>query len=379
MNCRLCDHAVLDKLLSLDGFPKAAQYFPDVSEFDEDKGITLEVVQCQCCGLIQLSNDPVDYYKEVITAASMSQESKARLISRLQPIIKRHDLVGKNALEVGCGTGEAVLVMKEMGLNALGLEYSTKNINKAKKRNIPVTQGYIEDYTCEQKNDFFICLNYLEHQPRPRIFLKSINRNLNQTGLGYITVPNFEFLIGNSALHEFVADHLVYFTEETLRTTLEISGFRVLESALINNDNDISVVVSKKSPLLMTDHMKELVNKKTKLKEFVEKVSSDGKRLAIWGAGHRALALMSLSNLREITAIIDSAPFKQGHFSPLLHKEIISPKDIDRYKIEVILVMLPGDYASEVQVFIKNNHKNIELYVFDEIKIDKVCMADVDQ
>ncbi len=372
MNCRLCSQPISDKLFSLDNFPRAAQYFPDASEFEEDKGVTLEVLQCQWCGLIQLSNDPVDYYKEVITAASMSQASKDRLVSRFQPIISRYDLVGKNTLEVGCGTGEVVKVLNEIGLNASGLEYSDRNVTQAKKRNIPVTQGYIEDYHSDLKADFFVCLNYLEHQPYPGKFLKNVHRNLDQNAVGYITVPNFKFLIGNSALHEFVADHLVYFTNDTLQTAMETSGFQVLDLKLINNENDISVTVMKRPALQVVGHMEELNNKKNKLKKFADRVCGEGRRLAIWGAGHRALALMSLSNLSQITAIIDSAPFKQGCFSPLLHKEIISPDDIDRYKIEVILIMLPGNYASEVQNFIKNNHKNMELYVFNEVEIDKV-------
>ena len=68
--CRLCNSKLFTRpLLQLRGMPKAAQHFPNKNEFAEDKGITLNVFQCTECSLVQLNIDPVDYYREVITAA----------------------------------------------------------------------------------------------------------------------------------------------------------------------------------------------------------------------------------------------------------------------------------------------------------------------
>ena len=65
--CRLCNSKLFTSpLLQLKGMPKAAQHFPNESEFKEDKGITLNVYQCSSCGLVQLNINPVNYFKEVI-------------------------------------------------------------------------------------------------------------------------------------------------------------------------------------------------------------------------------------------------------------------------------------------------------------------------
>ena len=80
--CRLCESKLFDKpSLKLSGMPKAAQYFPEKKDFLEDKGIDLNIYQCSSCGLVQLNINPVDYFKEVITAASISKDAK---ISRLK-------------------------------------------------------------------------------------------------------------------------------------------------------------------------------------------------------------------------------------------------------------------------------------------------------
>ena len=75
--CRVCGNVFFkEPLLRYEDMPKAAQFLPDAESLQSDKGIILEVVQCSRCGLVQLSSDPVPYYKEVIRAAAFSEEMK---------------------------------------------------------------------------------------------------------------------------------------------------------------------------------------------------------------------------------------------------------------------------------------------------------------
>ena len=68
--CRLCGRAFLGKpLLRYENMPQAAQFLPDADALANERGVALEVRQCSGCGLVQLSNDPVPYYREVIRAA----------------------------------------------------------------------------------------------------------------------------------------------------------------------------------------------------------------------------------------------------------------------------------------------------------------------
>ena len=108
--CRLCNSSRTEPLIDLDGFPKAAQYFiPNLKQIEEDQPITLKVCQCIDCGLIQLKNDPVSYYKDVITAASLSEGSKENLVNEWRPFIGKYNIFGKDAIEVGCGKGGSSL------------------------------------------------------------------------------------------------------------------------------------------------------------------------------------------------------------------------------------------------------------------------------
>ena len=66
--------------------------------------------------------------------------------------------------------------------------------------------------------------------------------NLSDRAIGLITVPNLEYLLRTKSFYEFVADHLSYFTVDTITNCLK-NNFKILEHSLINNENDILLIV----------------------------------------------------------------------------------------------------------------------------------------
>ena len=54
--------------------PASAQLFLESKNINKNCNINLEIKQCMNCGHVQSTNDPVDYYKEVITAAGLSKK-----------------------------------------------------------------------------------------------------------------------------------------------------------------------------------------------------------------------------------------------------------------------------------------------------------------
>ena len=124
-SCRLCGYELFNKpLLTLNGMPKAAQHFLDKNDIADDKGIDLDIFQCSSCGLVQLNIEPVGYYKEVITAASISGDArKSRLNQMLelgvasssqnikdfnnQELTKRNIILGQHCFGCTAGAGSS--------------------------------------------------------------------------------------------------------------------------------------------------------------------------------------------------------------------------------------------------------------------------------
>ena len=77
INCRVCGSICYkNNLLSYSNMPSSAQGFLTTEDLKFDAGSSLFIVQCKSCGLIQLDNAPVPYFKEVIRASSFSEEMK---------------------------------------------------------------------------------------------------------------------------------------------------------------------------------------------------------------------------------------------------------------------------------------------------------------
>jgi 2-polyprenyl-3-methyl-5-hydroxy-6-metoxy-1,4-benzoquinol methylase len=372
-NCRLCKTLIdSSSLFAMGPFPKAAQYYPEVSEFENDIGIQLEVFKCTSCDLLQLGCDPVPYYKEVITAASFSKDARLARLEELSYFVNLFELKGKKVIEVGSGKGGMIDIMNEAGMVAEGLEYSEDSVSFARNSKVSVIQGYLNDLGSEfdSKYDGFISLNFIEHQPDTKSFIQSLSKITKPGAVGYITAPNVNYLLETNTLYEFVADHLIYFTEETMRRAFEINGFDIVKSSIINNKNDISLIV-KKRDFPQISGKKDVLLLSHQLKNFVVDECSKGKKLAVWGAGHRTLALLSIANINEITFIVDSADFKQGKYSPVMHTKIVSPEALAESDIDIIIVMVPGLYPDEVVKTIRSFEKTFVIYKLQDNKLIK--------
>ena len=336
-NCQLCG-APIKPIFVLENMPKAAQFFPTEQGFEEDCAINLVINQCSMCGLVQHNLPPVSYYKEVITAAGLSEATINFRRAEFKKLVDTYQLKGKSVLEIGCGQGLVLDILKEVGLAPIGLE-------AGKTKNSEIVSGYITEMNNDTLFSSFVCLNYLEHLPKIDTVIKKIYSITTEDTIGYITVPNLNYLLSN-CLYEFVADHISYFTQDTLAFAFAKNGFAILENYLINNDNDIVLIVTKKIPLeLDYSSVEKIIDK---LQKNISSFTKDGKKVAIWGAGHRTLALLALGNITGVSYIVDDCESKQNKLSPLTHIPIVSSRKLLEEPIDFLIVMVPGIYPKDV-------------------------------
>ncbi|MDP2922783.1 MAG: class I SAM-dependent methyltransferase [Candidatus Omnitrophota bacterium] len=388
--CRVCGHSFFEEpLLRYENMPRAAQYFPDKDTLQHDKGVNLEVCQCSGCGLVQLSNDPVPYYKEVIRAVSFSEEMKDFRIRQFSSFIEKYSLKGKKVIEIGCARGEYLSLMQQCGVDAYGLEYSEVSVAQCVKNGLEVSQGFVESSDCRLKNapfGAFYILNFLEHLPDPNSILRGIYNNLADNAIGLIEVPNFDILC-KRLFSEFIGDHLFYFTKETLTATLRLNGFGIIDCNETWHDYIISAVVcpvrsklpkakrtsngvKKRRRLDISHFYKYQAQLKKEIEEYISRFKN--KKVAIWGAGHQALAIISLMNLsNKIRYVVDSASFKQAKFTPATHIPIVSPDTLTEDPPDAIIVMA-GSYCDEVARIIRQKFdRKINVSILRDFGLEK--------
>ena len=79
--------------------------------------------------------------------------------------------------------------------------------------------------------------------------------------------------------------------------------------------------------------------------------------VAVWGAGHQALAALALGDLGgTIRYVVDSAPFKQNRFTPATHLPIVPPARLADDPPAAIIVMA-ASYSDEVARLIREHHR----------------------
>lgn len=356
--CRLCDQPLFpEPLLIQHAMPATAQGLPTADQLANDKGVTLALHQCSGCGTVQLTNAPVPYWRDVIRAAGISPEMRAYRLAQFNRWLEEYGLKGRKVLEVGCGRGEYLTLLLEAEADAHGVEHLEASVSACHSAGLPVTQGFIDgpkSLLADGPFDGFAILNFLEHIPCAHLTLRGIAANLSDGAIGLVEVPNFDMILSAGLFAEFIPDHLFYFTRQTLSSLLQANGFEVLGCRPEWHDYVLSVIVRKRRPLDIAPLTACQTDLKASFDAFLSCFAPG--RVAIWGAGHQALALISLMELSSrIRFVVDSAPFKQGRFTPATHLPIVAPEQLTESEVDAVIV-LAASYSDEVARIIRERY-----------------------
>ena len=416
MTCSACGHA-LSPLMTLDDMPASAQNIPAASELAEDHPLSLTLCQCPSCGLVQFDTEPVDYYRDVIRAGGgtrtmtrLRHEEYARLLTAMQ----EHHLHGRRIVEVGCGRGEFLRMWQTLAedpegaaalardqardplsgqpnaapLHLVGLEHKPSLVEEANAvadKKYRVYEGFATGDVRYPEGPFdaFVQFNFLEHQPDPCDMLRNIGRNLKPQALGLITVPSFEYILRYNGYYELLRDHIANYTEFTLQKLLQDCGFELLSMDLVNRDT-IEAIVRKADPdelselhysgrLIDVSALRDSYDRlSASVNAHIDHLSESHRTMAIWGASHQGFTLAATTKLGgRVEYIIDSAPFKQGRFSPASHIPIVAPDYAVAHPVDEILIVAPG-YTDEIAGIIRERFdENVRILVLRTDRIEE--------
>lgn len=375
-HCLLCGQPLPEKpLLSLNEMPASAQDIPDIDTVLLDRGITLNLHQCDICGLVQFDCSPVTYYRDVIRAGGTTRTMKELRSHQYQHLIETYHLEGKKVIEVGCGGGEFLSMLEGYPVLPFGVENRENLVEAARSKGLLVTQGFADDSDTvlgtDGPYDAFLSFNFLEHQPEPGKMLDCIWNNLSDQGVGLITVPSLEYILKYNGYYELIRDHIAYYSFETLRFLCLQHGFRVLEEKLVNRDTCAIVVekcANRQNSSIPSVRKFDIGSLATgfqmigeELRALRKWLTQKNKKLAIWGASHQGFTLAATTCLKEMAQyIIDSAIFKQGKFAPASHLPIVAPDHFFSNPMDAILIVAPG-YTNEIADIVRNSLKNTVL------------------
>jgi SAM-dependent methyltransferase len=222
------------------------------------------IKRCSKCSLIYTSpriRDPEEVYwgdhEKYVTEARMifsGQASHHRDPNYLEELglIEAHAPAKGRLLDVGCNMGMLLRLARDRGWEAVGVEPSPALHRIATEQlGLEVHNCFVEALPDSEHHSFDVVAlsDVFEHVTAPRQLLEHVAQLLRPGGLLYVKVPNARWSLlkqrlpvggGRSRGAWDSYEHVVHYTEPTLRAMLQSQGF---ESLLVTTSRPVQVPV----------------------------------------------------------------------------------------------------------------------------------------
>ena len=328
---------------------------------------------CGDCGFI--FNTAFDPSRSSYSAAYEDQQSYSSTFNSFaeklaKDLIKKFNLKNKNIVEIGCGKGDFLALMCELGdNNGVGIDPACvkERLKSSAAERIMVIDDYYSEKYADYTGDFVVCRHTLEHIPNTAEFLGTLRSGIGdklETRILF-EIPETIRVLREKAFWDIYYEHCSYFTPCSLGRLFRNCRFDVLDMYLEYDDQYLlieagpsQVKPEKKHPLEESiDELRKEVDR------FGENVGSsldswrnrfsgyrdEKKKIAVWGSSSKCVAFLTALHLEDDNLrIVDVNPNRHGKFIPGAAKEVHSPDSLREYNPDVVIVMNPI-YEDEIR------------------------------
>jgi 2-polyprenyl-3-methyl-5-hydroxy-6-metoxy-1,4-benzoquinol methylase len=217
-------------------------------------GLPLRTVLCTECGLVWTNPRPSAADMNAYYETSYRADYKGQATPPIRKIVRgflgaadrRNSLRpfgARTMLDVGCGAGELVYLMRRDGLDASGLEPGMAFADFARTvLHVPVqTAGVDAAHVAAGSQDLVTMYHALEHVPDPMAVLTTVRPWIRQGGYLVIEVPNIAACV-QAPNHQYHYAHLHHFTGATLAALGEAAGLRLVETRYTGDRGNVTCV-----------------------------------------------------------------------------------------------------------------------------------------
>lgn len=200
---------------------------------------TVAIHRCNACGLsyeypIPFGSSADCAYNFSPNEVHVRQETLLEWVGFARQFLSnvgaKESLKGKTLLDVGCGCGELLVVAKESGMDAIGVEINPYRLKPLIDKGFNVVASFGE--LAGQKFDIITASHVLEHIPDLNSVLKDIKAFMHPQSQLLIAVPNFDSFFAKILKKHWnalgVGLHRWQFNVSTMSDLLNRSGFSVM-------------------------------------------------------------------------------------------------------------------------------------------------------
>lgn len=315
---------------------------------------TANVVLAQCLdsGFIfsgEFDIDRLNYDENYQNEQSNSAFFQAHLSEVIQ-LLQKHNTLGGKVLEIGCGKGFFMDMLKEQGVDISGIDPTYEGDSEL------IIKDYYSKHYFYLNADLIILRHTLEHIPDPLGFVQMIAESNGYKGKIYIEIPTFEWISEHAAIEDVFYEHCNYFTKNTAHLLFDDA---IIEHTF--NGQYLSILAdlnAVKKHVVEVQPIEKFNLSFDQTLERYQNLLKEHPNVAIWGAGAKGSTFLNILDKDKslVKAVIDINPKKQHKFIGGTGHPIIPPSQINEFGIQHILIMNPN-YSSEIKRMV--NDENI--------------------
>jgi SAM-dependent methyltransferase len=293
-----------------------------------------------------------------------------------EELVDRYGLRGKDVLEIGCGGGHFLEMLRQAGGNrCLGFDPSAaaRSSTCPSGGSVTIVRHAFTGIEDSRNVDFLCCRHVLEHIADPRAFLTMARQALGERlGVGvFFEVPNALWVLQEEGIWDIIYEHCSYFTAPALDTLFAATGFRDIHveeqfgrqyltvncrPAHCSPDTPKPV----NEPVLaeiagLVRRFGEVYREKAAYwAQRLRRLRSRRHRAVVWGAGSKGVTFLNVLEADDgtIPYVIDINPAKHGRYIPGTGQRVVGPEILAEYRPELVLVMNPL-YEDEVRSMVE--------------------------
>jgi SAM-dependent methyltransferase len=387
--CPNCNHSNIEDFFTVHDAP--VHSLAIVKDYDEAMNIErkdITMAFCNNCGFVFNStfDTTLDYYTKGYEDQQGFSPTFLKFISGVtNRFIDKYDIKNKEVIEIGCGKGDFISLICELGNNkGIGIDPAwVPNRNKPNPNVRFIKEFYSEKHGM-LKADCICCRHTLEHIHDTNGFLKTIRDSIGtrEDVVLFFEIPSIVRILKIQAFWDIFYEHCTYLSPGSLARLFRLNGFEVLdmyleydEQYLFIEAKPVNTISTKIHPLEESvDELKELTRFFTSKingtmdawrKKFAE-LREKKLKTVVWGGGSKSVGYLTHFDREKVIAhVVDINPHMQGNYIPGIGKQYVGPDFLVDFKPDVVIIM-NAVYTEEVRKMLNERGLNPELIPLDK-------------
>jgi SAM-dependent methyltransferase len=285
--------------------------------------------------------------------------------------VERYDIRDKDVLEIGCGKGEFLALMCEIGRNrGIGVDPSAlpDRLVTAPGTDVRLVPDFYDERYAGLPADVVVCRHTLEHIAPVREFMQMVRRVIGDRSdtVVLFEVPDVLRVLREAAFWDVYYEHCSYLSVGSLVRLFRETGFDVLDVDRVYDDQYLLIEArpavrsaTAAEPVDGEDDLAAVTDAAVTFSSAVERIVGrwrhelvDGRPgvqpTVIWGAGSKGVAYLTTLGADAAACAVDINPHKHGKFLAGSAHEVVSPSALPGLRPDLVVAMNPV-YVTEIQ------------------------------